>query len=107
MSESLAIKTGSTLLPVRIAVSAANVFGALSKNERTMKLFHVARDILALIAFARYGGDLYHALEELGLLGVVRAIFLYPVVRSWVFAKKNVPFLKSMFSLSIIKRRFQ
>lgn len=96
MSESLAIKTGSTLLPVKIAVSAANVFGALSKNERTMKLFHVARDILALIAFARYGGDLYHALEELGLLGVVKAIFLYPVLRSWVFAKRNIPFLKNM-----------
>ena len=101
MSEPLAIKTGSTLLPVRIAVSAANVFGALSKNERTMKLFHVARDVLALVAFVRYGGDLYHALEELGLLGVVRAIVLYPILRSWAFAKRNIPLLKSMI-LSII-----
>lgn len=99
MSESLIIKTGNTLLPVRIAVSAAKVFGVLAKNERFMQIFHTARDLLALIAFVKYGGDLYHALEELGLLGVVRAIFLYPVVRTWAFAKRNIPLLKSMSNI--------
>jgi hypothetical protein len=74
------------------------------KDESTLKLLLKFRDLLAFVAFVRYGNDLYHALEELGLLGLLKAIILYPVVRVWNFSKRNIPQIKRMFHVDNFTR---
>lgn len=58
------------------------------------------RDVIVLIAVLRFAGDIHLALTELGLFGALRAIVLYPIIKTWTYAKKNVSFIKGIFWFS-------
>jgi hypothetical protein len=67
------------------------VIEALTKTKRFQQL----RNLLALVAAVKYGGDLLRTLRELGLGGSVAALWA-KLFKAVLYYGKKIPFVKGV-----------